>query len=155
MVPVVVVAYFFLAPGFVHRIEPVAAPITVGDVTLQLTMADFEETNGRWPISSTITYREFGRVSGLILNGSTSLRDARYRITITSNDGTTRVSHCYVGSADACYFRADLSRADLNKGIQLTVVDDRHGRAVIPTRLVTFTRTVSYSLARWDAMMTV
>ena len=65
------------------------------------------------------------------------------------------MSRCYVGSAEACYFRADLSRADLNKGIQLTVVDDRDGRAVIPTRLVTFTRTVSYSLARWDAMMTV
>lgn len=155
LVPVVVIAYFFLAPGFVRRIEPVAAPITVGNVILQLNMADFEKTNGLWPISSTITYRDFGRVRGLILNGSPPLLNARYRIAITSSDGTTRVSRCYVGSAEACDFRADLTRADLDKGIQLTVVDDRDGRAVIPTRLVIFTRTVSYSLARWDAMMSV
>src|ERR1043165_7666840 len=104
MVPVVVIAYFFLAPGFVRRIEPVAEPITVGNVTLQLVMADFEETHGLWPISSTIAYRPFGRISGLILNASTSLRNARYRITITSSDGVTRVSRCYVGSTDACDF---------------------------------------------------
>ena len=155
MVPVVVIAYFFLAPGFVRRIEPVAEPITVGNVTLQLVMADFEETHGLWPISSTIAYRPFGRISGLILNASTSLRNARYRITITSSDGVTRVSRCYVGSTDACDFQADLARADLNKGIKLTVVNDRDGRVVIPPRLVIFTHTVSYSLARWDAMMTV
>jgi len=155
MVPVVVVAYFFLAPGFVRRIEPVAEPITVGKVTLQLVMTGFDETHGAWPISTTITYPNFGRIGGLILNDSTSLRNSRYRITIVSSDGMTRVSRCYVGSWEACYFRADLTRADLNKGVQLAVVDDRDGRIVIPPRLVIFKRTVSYSLVRWDAMMTV
>jgi hypothetical protein len=141
--------------GWVRTIAPVAAPLTSGNLLIQLEAADFTETIGLWPIVSTVTYPNAGPIRGKIRNGAGGDRKTDYKITIFSKGGVTREVRCLSDYHDACYFYADLGRADLTEGVLLSVTDVRDGQVRVPRQIVNFTRSSKYSFALWDALMSV
>lgn len=148
------VAYLF-GLGWVRTVAPIAAPLTSRNLLIQLKAVDFKESWGVWPIVSTVTYPNVGPIRGEIRNHPGSGRNTDYRITIASPTGMAREIRCLRDYRDACYFHADLGQTDLTKGILISVADIRDGRTLVPPQLVTFTRRSSYSIALWDALMSV
>lgn len=153
LVPVIAVLFFLFGVSLNRTVALVAEPIAAGDNDLHLEAADFEESLAPWPIISTVTYLDNGRIRGVIRQRSSAERTVDFRIVIVSREGTPRVTRCYPDYKDACYFDVDLGRTSLTKGIRLSVFDARSGQVVVAPRTVAFSRSTSYSSARWDALM--
>ena len=153
LTPVVAIMLFLFGVSLDRTVSLEAVPIVAGDVELHLEAADFRESTGAWPIVSTVTYVDNGRIRGEIRQRASAGRTTDFRVVITSREGVSRVTHCYPDYKDACYFDVDLGRTNMTKGIQVTVLNPRDGRVVIAPRAVGFSRSTSYSSARWDALM--
>ncbi|WP_296614072.1 hypothetical protein [Sphingomonas sp.] len=153
IVPVMGVLYLLFGVSLNRTVALAAEPIAAGDIDLHLEAADFEESLAPWPIFSTVTYLDNGRIRGKIRQRSSAERTADFKIVIVSREGASRVTRCYPDYRDACYFDADLGHTSLAKGIRLSVFDARNGQVVVAPRTVAFSRSTTYSSARWDALM--
>ncbi|WP_139181740.1 hypothetical protein [Edaphosphingomonas haloaromaticamans] len=148
-------AMYLFGLGWVRTIAPVAAPLASGNLLIQLEATDFEETIDLWPIVSTVTYPNTGPIRGKMRNSAGGDRRTDYKITISSQRGGAREVRCHRDYRDACYFDADLGQTDLTEGVLISVVDANDGQTLVPHRLVNFRRISTYSLALWDALMSV
>ncbi|MET0245105.1 MAG: hypothetical protein ABW182_00005 [Sphingomonas sp.] len=149
---IVPLAFLFSA---VRTVAPVAPPLASGGVAVHLEAVKFKESYGPWPIVSTITYPNAGPIRGEIRSLSGRDRASDYVITLTSDRGAATQVRCDPQYAERCFFRADLGGSDVTRGVTVSVRDLDSGQTVVQAQTVLFIRKSSYSLALWDALMSV
>jgi hypothetical protein len=139
----------------VRTVAPVAPPLASGGVVVHLQAAEFQERFGPWPTVFMITYPNAGPIRGEIRSQSGRHRASDYVISIASGTGAATQVRCDPEYAERCFFRADLDKSDLTKGLTASVSDAGSRETVVQPQTIMFTRKASYSLALWDALMSV
>jgi hypothetical protein len=124
-------------------------------VAVHLEAVEFKASYGPWPIVSTITYPNAGPIRGEVRSLSGRDRASDYLITLTSDRGAATQVRCDPHYAERCFFRADLGGSDLTKGLTVSVSDAGSRKTVVQPQTIMLIRKARYSLALWDALMSV